>query len=146
MKCCLPLKFVAIIFLIYIFLPENLLCQFGELLFLDDFGKYESKREYSDWKTYSGDGKVVSDFSINDKHALFTVDASNDNYNVWWAIIKKEFSPNLQISSSLDSQMEIRVEASIKVSHAPRRVNLHFNTSRTTDYHTHSRYKSISYH
>jgi hypothetical protein len=36
-----------------------------------------------------------------------------------------------------DPRFALRIEARIRVSHAPRRVNLHLNTQRTTDFHTH---------
>ena len=39
--------------------------------------------------------------------------------------------------SSPVRSIELRIEARIRVSHAPRRVNLHLNTQRTTDFHSH---------
>ncbi len=59
-----------------------------------------------------------------------------DTLNIWWAIIKRQID-GLDMQKLVLPEYELRVEAKIKVSHAPRRVNLHVNHSRTTDYHSH---------
>jgi hypothetical protein len=43
----------------------------------------------------------------------------------------------LDIEKLMQPEYELRVETRIRTSHAPRRVNLHFNHQRTTDYHSH---------
>ena len=64
------------------------------------------------------------------------VDATNDKRNIWWALIRREV-PDLDMQELIKPGKELRVEARIRVSHAPRRVNLHFNHQRTTDFHSH---------
>jgi hypothetical protein len=77
------------------------------------------------------------DFIQGDGFASITVDATKDRRGVWWALIKRAVSDALDLSRLKDPGWALRVEARIRVSDAPRRVNLHFNTQRTTDFHTH---------
>ena len=57
--------------------------------------------------------------------------------NIWWALVKRRVSDRLDLKLLAQPAYEVRVEARIRVSHAPRRVNLHVNTQRTTDFHSH---------
>ena len=77
------------------------------------------------------------DFQLMDGYASITVDATKDKRNVWWALIRRRVSSGMDLNLLNDSRYEFRIEARIRVSHAPRRVNLHLNTQRTTDFHTH---------
>jgi hypothetical protein len=90
-----------------------------------------------EWDYYSGDGKANIDFIAHDKYATIKVDATKDRNNIWWALIKRNVAPYLDLAKLNRSDHELRVEVKIKTSHAPRRVNLHFNTQKTTDFHTH---------
>lgn len=93
----------------------------------------------SEWRTPTGDGQVDSELTINKSHgfARFTVDASRDQRNIWWAIMQTTISDSLNLGQISQPGYELRIEARIRASHAPRRVNLHMNTQRTTDFHTH---------
>ena len=88
------------------------------------------------WSVASGDGNVSISFIQQEGFASILVDASQDKRNIWWAIIRGQVS-GLDMKKLIDPENELRVEARIKVSHAPRRVNLHFNHQRTTDFHSH---------
>jgi hypothetical protein len=72
-----------------------------------------------------------------DGYASIMVDATADRRNVWWALIKRPVSDGMDLGLLGSGGRELRIEARIRVSHAPRRVNLHLNTQRTTDFHTH---------
>ena len=90
------------------------------------------------WAFFSGDGDVSVDFrAAGDGFATITVDASRDRSNVWWALIKRRVSDGMDLGRLARPGFELRVEARIRVSHAPRRVNLHVNTQRTTNFHSH---------
>jgi hypothetical protein len=69
--------------------------------------------------------------------ASILVDARRDRRNVWWALIKHRVSQTVDVERLAEPGWELRVEARIRTSHAPRRVNLHCNTQRTTDFHSH---------
>ena len=90
------------------------------------------------WSYFAGDGEVAMEFaSTGEGFASITVDATHDRHNVWWALIKRKVSDDLDLQRLNQPGWELRVEARIRTSHAPRRVNLHVNTQRTTDFHSH---------
>jgi hypothetical protein len=84
----------------------------------------------------TGNGNAKIRFERNEGFGTITVDATEDASNIWWAIIRIPV-PGLDMDKLVQPDFELRVEAKIKTSHAPRRVNLHFNHSRTTDFHSH---------
>ena len=69
--------------------------------------------------------------------ATIAVDATRDVRNVWWAFIKRDVSAALDLARLPEPGFELRVEARIRTDHAPRRVNLHLNTQKTKDFHSH---------
>lgn len=89
------------------------------------------------WTFRTGDGYAVMDFSqMHPGFAAINVDASKDQLGIWWAFIRRYISENMDISLLSKPKYELRVEAKIKVSSAPKRVNLHLNTHRTTNFHS----------
>ena len=60
-----------------------------------------------------------------------------DKRGIWWAFIQREVSRDMDLSLLRKPGYEVRIETRIRVSHAPRRVNLQVQTQRTTDYHSH---------
>lgn len=70
-------------------------------------------------------------------HASITVDATRDKRGIWWALLKRKVSDGMDLGLLSQPGYELRIEARIRVGHAPRRVNLHLNTQRTTDFHSH---------
>ncbi len=90
------------------------------------------------WSFFTGDGKATMDFAATGEgHAAIVVDATDDERNIWWALIKHKVSDGMDLELLRRRGRELRVEARIRTSHAPRRVNLHVNTQRTTDFHSH---------
>jgi hypothetical protein len=67
------------------------------------------------------------------------VDATADRYNVWWTLIKRDISDSIDLAKLKDPAYELRIEARVRTSHAPRRVNFMINTQRTVDFHEHLR-------
>lgn len=93
------------------------------------------------WFFFTGDGAATMEFvpQPTDGFARIQVDATRDAHNVWWAIIKRDVSAALDLERLHDPAYELRVEARVRPSHAPRRVNFMINTQRTTDFHEHLR-------
>ena len=104
--------------------------------FLENFDNSTSSLEEKGWSYASGDGFATMDFIQKDGYASVYVDATKDKRNIWWALIRCQV-PGLDLEKLTLPNYELRVEAKIKVSQAPRRVNLHFNHQRTTDFHSH---------
>jgi len=89
------------------------------------------------WGYLAGEGDVGMDFIQREGFASITVDATRDSRNVWWAFIKHRVSDDMNLALLEDPRCELRVEARVRTSTAPRRINLHLNTQRTTDFHSH---------
>ena len=106
--------------------------------FLDSFDGPANSTDAtpSGWTYATGDGEATIKMQQKDGFASVYIDATEDTRNIWWALVKVQPS-GLDMDRLIKPEYELRVEARIKVSHAPRRVNLHFNHQRTTDYHSH---------
>ncbi len=89
------------------------------------------------WSYFSGDGNASIDFRQEPGCASILVDATRDRQGIWWALIKHRVSRDMDLTLLRLPHRALRIEASVRVSHAPRRVNLHLNTQRTIDFHTH---------
>ena len=107
--------------------------------FVDDFTSFTADPTGANgWSFNTGDGTATMDFRQGeDGYASIFVDATSDQRNIWWALIRQQVSANFNLSRMSDPDIEFRIEARIRSSHAPRRVNLHLNTQRTTDFHSH---------
>jgi hypothetical protein len=117
-------------------LSASLFAQFidnfdGDSLSLDPSGVHG-------WTFFTGDGSAIMDFAQSGKgYTSISVDATKDKRGIWWALIRRRISEKMNLGLLSQPTHELRIEARIKVSHAPRRVNLHLNTQRTTDFHSH---------
>jgi len=89
------------------------------------------------WSYFAGDGNATMDFRQEQGHASITVDATHDRQGIWWALVKHWVSPGMDLALLRSPHRALHIEAKIRVSHAPKRVNLHLNTQRTTNFHTH---------
>ena len=103
--------------------------------FLDDFAR--DSQAVGNWTWYTGDGSAIVDFQQGLGFASILVDATHDRRNIWWALIRREVTTDLDLDRLSQHGYELRVEAKIRSSHAPRRVNLHLRTQRTVDNHSH---------
>jgi hypothetical protein len=109
--------------------------------FVDDFNGASIQADPSarnGWAFRTGDGKATMTLQPGgDGYASILVDATNDRRGIWWALIRRKVSERMDLQQLARPAFELRIEARIRVSHAPRRVNLHLNTQRTTDFHSH---------
>jgi len=134
MKCTSLKRYI--LFLIVGFLT----CEPLSAQFLDDFNDTSIAKDpgaVDGWAFFTGDGSATMDFVPGDGFASILVDATKDKRNIWWALIKRCVSADLNLSLLSKPGYELRIEARIRTSNAPRRVNLHLNTQKTTDFHTH---------
>jgi hypothetical protein len=87
------------------------------------------------WLFRAGDGTATMDFRQGgDGYASIFVDATTDKRGIWWALVERKASEHMDLSLMQKPGHEFRIEARIRVSHAPRRVNLQVATQRSTDY------------
>ena len=87
------------------------------------------------WLFRAGDGTATMDFRQGGEgYSSIFVDATTDKRGIWWALIERKASDKMDLSLMQKPGHEFRIEARIRVSHAPRRVNLQVATQRSTDY------------
>jgi hypothetical protein len=87
------------------------------------------------WLFHAGDGTATMDLRQGGGgYASIFVDATTDKRGIWWALIERKASDHMDLSLMQTPGHEFRIEARIRVSHAPRRVNLQVATQRSTDY------------
>lgn len=122
-------KFLTPVILFFLFNFVSASAQFSE-----DFNEIPPK---SEWRTTTGDGEAVSSLEWTEGYGSIIVDATADQRNIWWAIMQTTVSGALDLEQLAQPGYELRVETRIRSSHSPRRVNLHLNTQRTVDFHTH---------
>lgn len=106
--------------------------------FIDNFNDAAIKLDSTSlngWSFFTGDGLASMRFQGMGGYASILVDATMDRRNIWWALIKRSVSDEFDVSRLSKPGYELQIEARIRSSHAPRRVNLHLNTQRTTDFH-----------
>jgi hypothetical protein len=89
------------------------------------------------WETQTGEGRAVMDIVQGPGFATVTVDATKDRRNVWWAVIARKVSGAIDLARLARPEYELRVEARVRTDTARRRINLSFNTQKTTDFHSH---------
>jgi len=109
--------------------------------FRDDFNGPALKLDPSGangWGFLSGEGLAVMDFRQGgDGFASIWVNATRDRRNVWWAFIMRRVSEGIDLSLLNKPGYALRIEARVRSSHAPRRINLQLTTQKTTDFHSH---------
>jgi hypothetical protein len=83
-----------------------------------------------------GDGNIHSRFiQIKPGIGTLKIDATEDTHNVWWSAVERVVSENLDLGLLQQPDYALYGEARVRISHAPRRVNMRFQTQRTTDFH-----------
>jgi hypothetical protein len=114
-------------------------CPFASAQFLDDFNSVQTDPAgVKGWLFRAGDGTATLDFRQGGEgYASIFVDATHDRRGIWWALLEHKVSSGLDLSRLKEPGMKLRIETRIRVSEAPRRVNLQLFTQRTTNYHSH---------
>jgi hypothetical protein len=114
-------------------------CGAASAQFLDDFDSVKTDPEgASGWRFFTGDGTATMDFVQGGAgFASILVDATTDRRGIWWALVERNVQSGMDLGLLRKPGHEVRIEARIRVSHAPRRVNLQVLTQRTTDWHSH---------
>ena len=116
-----------------------LICGQAWAQFHDDFDSVKTDPAgKTGWRFRTGDGTATMNLRQGGTgYASILVDATTDKRGIWWAFIQREVSKDMELGLLRQPGHEVRIEARIRISHAPRRVNLQVQTQRTTDYHSH---------
>jgi len=87
------------------------------------------------WLFRAGDGTATMDLRQGEPgYASVFVDGTTDKRGIWWALMEREVNAKMDLSRQQKPGREFRIEARVRSSHAPRRINLQILTQRTTDY------------
>jgi hypothetical protein len=107
--------------------------------FRDDFDAVQiDPAGAAGWRFLAGDGTATMDFCQGgDGFASILVDATTDRRGIWWALVERNVSDAMDLALLRKPGHAVRIEARLRVSHAPRRINMQIQTQRTTDYHSH---------
>jgi hypothetical protein len=103
--------------------------------FVDSF----DRPQIDGWFPITGDGNATLQLEPKDGFARLNIDATHDQHGVWWTCIKRDIAQSLDLKRLARPEYELRVEAKVRGSEGPRRVNFMINTQRTTNYHEHLR-------
>lgn len=104
-----------------------------------DFADEFNAKSVADWQTLTGDGNAQLRLVPMDGFARMKIDATKDQHNIYWTAIKRNVASSLDMEKLKSPEYELRVEARVRPSHSPRRINFMINTQRTTDFHEHLR-------
>jgi hypothetical protein len=103
--------------------------------FVDNF----DDKSVAGWQALTGDGDAQLTLLPMDGFLRMQIDATKDQHTIWWTVIKRDVAQSLDMEKFKSPDYELRVEARVRPSHSPRRVNFMINTQRTTDFHEHLR-------
>ena len=103
--------------------------------FVDNF----DDKSVAGWQALTGDGDAQLTLLPMDGFLRMQIDATKDQHTIWWTVIKRDVAQSLDMKKLQSPDYELRVEARVRPSHSPRRVNFMINTQRTTDFHEHLR-------
>jgi hypothetical protein len=85
------------------------------------------------WMFLAGDGTATMDVRQGGPgYASVFVDGTTDKRGIWWALMERQ-ADKLDLSMLKTPGYEVRIEARVRSSHAPRRINLQLATQRSTD-------------
>src|SRR6266480_891053 len=87
------------------------------------------------WFFKAGDGTATMDLRQGGPgYASIFVDGTTYKRGIWWALIERKATDKMDLTLMQKPGHEFRIEARVRSSHAPRRINLQVLTQRTTDY------------
>lgn len=116
-----------------LFLIFSLLLPFSaQTQFIDDFNKPTStfkENGLDDWIESTGDGNIYFSQKVQDGYVSLRIDTEKDDRNIWYALIQRAISDKIDVKELSRPHRALRIEARVRPSHAPRRVNLHMPIS-----------------
>lgn len=116
-----------------------LCAQGASAAFVEDFMAPQLARDpaaHRGWAALSGGGDNQTSIAFTQKNGvgIITVDATRNRRNIWWALIKRSVTPYIDDAMLGRPDKALRIETRIRLL-KPRRINLSFVHTRTTDPH-----------
>ncbi len=95
--------------------------------FNHDYSGFE-KNNLDGWRTVTGDGDIDFRQRFDEGSVVLNIDARKDKRNVWYAFMHQSISDVIDLKKLLLPDYELRMEARVKSSHAPRRINMYLSS------------------
>jgi hypothetical protein len=86
------------------------------------------------WAAYTGSGDITCKLTQKNGVGVMEVDGRRDRRNIYWGIVKREVTQDIDMAKLFGGGTALRVEARVRIGDAPRRIHIQLNTNRTTDY------------
>lgn len=86
------------------------------------------KNNLEGWSTVTGDGDIVFRQKFEEGSVVLNIDARKDKRNIWYAFMHQNIADVIDMEKLSSPEYELRMEARIKPSHAPRRINMYLST------------------
>ncbi len=80
------------------------------------------------WRTITGDGNIIFRQKVEGGSAVLNVDSRMDKRNIWYAFMHQSISDVIDMDKLSLPEFELRMEARVKPSHAPRRINMYLSS------------------
>ena len=87
------------------------------------------------WNTATGDGDISFTQKIDSGFVRLRIDARRDERNIWYAFMQTAVSDFLDLQKLGKKEYGLRIEARVRPSHAPRRINLYLPVLGKTHHH-----------
>lgn len=110
------------------------LSQGGRAQFAEEFSQPTAgfqEQGVTGWNSVFGDGEVLFTQKVEAGHASLRVDARLDPRNIWYAFMQTDVVPALSREALRQPHHALHIEARVRPSHAPRRVNLYLASPQT---------------
>jgi len=124
--------------------PSAILLLFFGLLPFSAFAQYradfdEAYRGFEPnhlpgWTAVTGQGDLIFRQRTENGSAGLVVDPLREKRNIWYAFVQQDVSAQLDLEQLSQPGYELRMEARVMASHAPRRINLYLSAEDGTGY------------
>lgn len=93
-----------------------------------------SENNIPGWRTITGDGEVIFKQRFDGQSVILQIDPDKDKRNIWYAFLHQDISSFIDKNKALLSKYGLRMEARVKTSHAPRRINMYLSSLNSGGY------------
>lgn len=120
------LKLTCTLSLIHLLLPFISHAQY-RVDFNEEYQGFEPNN-LKGWTTRTGDGNIIFRQKTEEGSVSLIVDPLKEKRNVWYAFMHQSISDFIDFKKLKQPEYELRMEAKVMASHAPRRINMYLSS------------------
>jgi len=113
-------------FVLLLALPIMAMAQY-RVDFNEDYQGFEPNN-LKGWRTATGDGNIIFRQRTEEGSVALVIDPSRDKRNIWYAFMHQSISDYIDLDKLGLPEYELRMEARVMPSHAPRRINMYLSS------------------